>query len=465
VLFFWKVNTHGSSNQISRRSYVRLSGEIRPYCQHCPEIASTELAAELYDWTGARQRAGGPQEKESEMKVRRLRDGSSGCRSRRPLAGLSNVRRNGFVGILNIVCGLFVCSFSGAEDWSPSNFSRIDWQPTRAVKGATYLDARTCAKCHPGEAATHLTSPMGLALERAKDCQILRSLPRLTFRSGRFDYTIERHEDQVIYQVSDGQESISEPVVATFGQGEAGQTYLLQHRGSYYESRVSFFSDVQSLDLTLGHSRTVPQSLEESLGKKLTSEEVTLCFACHSTASVSGKTLQLDHMTPGITCEGCHGPGGEHVVAIEAGRLKQTSIFNPGKLPADDLIDFCGSCHRGAFQVQLLEMSGIQTVRFQPYRLVSSRCFRPEDRRISCLACHDPHQGRSHDAAFYDAKCLACHHKGTKGQALAGNAASTCPVEKRLCTTCHMPRYSLSGGHLEFTDHRIRVVREKGFPD
>jgi hypothetical protein len=71
---------------------------------------------------------------------------------------------------------------------------------------------------------------MGLALERPMDSQILRSLPRLGFREGPFDYTIMRNKDQVIYTVSDGQRSISEPVVATFGQGEAGQTYLLQHK-------------------------------------------------------------------------------------------------------------------------------------------------------------------------------------------------------------------------------------------
>jgi Cytochrome c554 and c-prime len=400
-----------------------------------------------------------------QMKLRRLEDGSSDYLPHRRLAGFDNLLRTGLISILCLVCGLLARSLSGGENWSPSNFSRVDWQPTRAVNGQNSVGANTCAKCHPEEATTQSTSPMGLALERPMDSQILRSLPRLGFREGPFDYTIMRNKDQVIYTVSDGQRSISEPVVATFGQGEAGQTYLLQHKGSYYESRLSFFRDVQSLDLTLGHSTSVPPSLESSLGKKLTSDEVTLCFACHSTGSVSGKTLRLDHMIPGITCEGCHGPGREHLAAIESGRLKQLAIFNPGKLPADDLVDFCGSCHRGAFQAQLLGVSGIQTVRYQPYRLVSSRCFRPEDRRISCLACHDPHQGRDRDAAFYDAKCLACHHKRTNDPTNAEDASSTCPVETRTCTHCHMPRYSLPGGHLDFTDHRIRVVREKRFPD
>jgi len=27
------------------------------------------------------------------------------------------------------------------------------------------------------------------------------------------------------------------------------------------------------------------------------------------------------------------------------------------------------------------------------------------------------------------------------------------------CTTCHMPKYELPGGHFKFTDHDIRIVR------
>ncbi len=378
--------------------------------------------------------------------------------------------RPGFLhpyGLVRILCaaGALAWPLPKATGWSSSDFSRIDWQPTRAVKGGHYVETKTCVKCHTAEASTQPTSPMAVALERAEDCQILRSLSHLTFRSGRFDYTLQREVGGINYQVSDGQRIISERVVAAFGQGEAGQTYLLQHEGSYYESRVSFFRDVQCWDLTVGYSRTAPKSLEEALGKKLNPDEVTLCFACHSTGSVSGKSLQLDHMTPGVTCEGCHGPGGEHVAAMETGNPKQIFIFNPGKLPTDDLVDFCGSCHRGAFQVQLLGTSGIQTVRFQPYRLVSSRCFRPEDRRISCLACHDPHKSRNRDVAFYDTRCLACHGSRADQPATVGQSTMSCPVEKRLCTSCHMPKYSLPGGHLAFTDHRIRVVRDKTFPD
>jgi len=39
--------------------------------------------------------------------------------------------------------------------------------------------------------------------------------------------------------------------------------------------------------------------------------------------------------------------------------------------------------------------------------------------------------------------------------------APACPIAKRSCVTCHMPKYSLPGAHFKFTDHRIRVVQPK----
>jgi hypothetical protein len=301
---------------------------------------------------------------------------------------------------------------------------------------------------------------MALALEPPQQCQVLRLHPRLTFQSGPYSYTIEREVDRVIYRVTDGRQTISEPLLAAFGLGDAGQTYLIRHQGSYYESRVSFFNDVQKLDITLGHSRATPESLDGALGKKLSPDEATLCFACHSTASVTGATLQLEHLIPGITCEGCHGPGANHIAMVGSRKPTDLSIFNPARLTAGDLVEFCGSCHRGLFQVELMGISGIQTVRFQPYRLTNSRCFDPRDPRISCLACHDPHQGRRRDANFYDGKCIACHSARSRRLTSSGPGARTCRVGRGLCTGCHMAKRALPGGHLKFTDHEIGIMRD-----
>ena len=57
------------------------------------------------------------------------------------------------------------------------------------------------------------------------------------------------------------------------------------------------------------------------------------------------------------------------------------------------------------------DLGGTGNIRFQPYRLAKSSCYYsdPKDRRISCIACHNPHEAVVREPAFYDAKCLSCH--------------------------------------------------------
>lgn len=355
----------------------------------------------------------------------------------------------------------FTAPFGRGQDPIQKQLDRVDWQPTWAVAGATYVGREVCAQCHADIAAMQKASPMAHGLSLPADSLVLEGHPRLTFSDGPYRYIIERQGAEISYSVTDGTSTISLPVAWAFGLGvgQVGQTYLLSYRGSYYESRVSFFNGVQGLDLTLGHSPVVPSSLQDALGRVVGPDELRSCFGCHSTGSVTEGRLQTDKLVPGISCEGCHGPGAKHVDAAKAGRLRPPHIFNPATLAPGDLVKFCGSCHRTRAHAEAQGLKGISTVRFQPYRLTESRCFKPPDRRISCLACHDPHQNARHESAFYDSKCLACHRATKEAERTAHDTAAFCPVASSRCTTCHMPKYTLAGSHFMFTDHRIRVVR------
>jgi hypothetical protein len=109
--------------------------------------------------------------------------------------------------------------------------------------------------------------------------------------------------------------------------------------------------------------------------------------------------------------------------------------------------------------MQMPQRGGLSNVRFQPYRITDSRCYKdPDDRRISCLACHDPHEDPRRDAVFYDAKCTACHQVKNSA-ATKTQTAPPCPTGNAQCVTCHMPKIEPPGVHFKFTDHHIRVVR------
>src|SRR5205085_733731 len=97
---------------------------------------------------------------------------------------------------------------------------------------------------------------------------------------------ITRQNEQSIYSVTNGKETISEPILYSFGQGKAGQTYVFQHRGAFYESRVSYFKEIQGLDWTIGYIREAPPTIDEAAGRAISSDEARNCFTCHSTATI-----------------------------------------------------------------------------------------------------------------------------------------------------------------------------------
>lgn len=357
----------------------------------------------------------------------------------------------------------------GISDWSASAILGQEkparrWRPTRVPAGTVFIGDQACAECHKTKAATQLQSSMAMAMESIKDSKVLTANPRMTFRAGSYFYEIKHAGDQSSYTVTDGKETISLPILYAFGQGKAGQTYVLQYNGAYYESLVSFYNEIKGLDFTIGIPRTAPESLLGAIGRRLSKNETLNCFSCHSTGAVSGGQLQLDKLTHGIRCEACHGPGGDHVEAGKAGRPNAQLIFNPARLSGDELSqEFCASCHRGNSEVALLKSMEVNNVRFQPYRIFHSKCY-SDDRRISCSACHDPHEPLKQDAAYYDTKCLACHAAGGKSKPAAvkpnaQDSAPGCPVQAKNCASCHMPKVAPPGAHFKFTDHYIRIAR------
>jgi len=333
------------------------------------------------------------------------------------------------------------------------------WRPTRELAGVDYVGSNACAQCHAALTANRQANSMSRALEPVESCEMLKARPRLSFRNGSYNYQIVRDGNRSIYTITDGVSSISEPILYCFGQGKAGQTYVFRHKETLYESRVSYYQEIQGLDFTIIHPRGVPESLEDGLGRPMTMEAAGGCFACHSTGAVSAGQLQLNHLRPGVTCEGCHGPGAKHIAAIKADS-KNLKVFNPAKLDADELSqEFCGACHV-SFEKALLmpKQGGAINLRYQPYRIFNSRGHNG-DPRVSCVACHDPHDKLAEESASYDSKCFACHLTSRDQVKNAERSAAPCPVSKQNCTTCHMPKIDLPGAHGKFTDHWIRIVK------
>lgn len=318
----------------------------------------------------------------------------------------------------------------------------------------TLAAAPQCQSCHNTQGRSQPGTDMAWALAPPGSNRVLEANPALTIQKGVYRYLIETANGQSQYSVTDGKDKITVPIRWAFGLHS--QTWVFEYRGRFYESLVSYFAKIKGLDTTIGDNSIHPQTLLEAFGRELTEFETKSCFGCHATHAFEGNRLQLDSLTAGVQCERCHTGAESHLQSITQG--KAVSVPQKlGQLTPEEMSNFCGQCHRTWDRVVRDRLFGEINVRFQPYRLSNSKCYDGGDRRMSCIACHDPHRDVVRGAESYDAKCQACH---SAGATVSGAAKpKTCHVATSGCANCHMPKIELPGGHMVFTDHQIRVVR------
>jgi hypothetical protein len=163
------------------------------------------------------------------------------------------------------------------------------------------------------------------------------------------------------------------------------------------------------------------------------------CGGCHTTGySPIGSQGGLPGIVgtwsePGITCEACHGPGGNHAADPEN-----------VEMPIVRDSELCGRCHvRGA--PQEIPASGGFIRHHQQWNEMSNSLHRALD----CVDCHDPHRSAVYADPTWNpdrgmvVDCENCHFE----QALHQN---TVVMGVLACKDCHLPMASKSAlGNLD----------------
>lgn len=341
------------------------------------------------------------------------------------------------------------------------HLAKPGWWPRKADPARTdYVGAAACAECHSALVNGQQQHAMAHSASRLTDGT--NATPPVDIAIGPAHYSIHAEDKTPIYSVQYNGQSFSAPLEWVFGSGSHGQTFLFHRDGEWWETHITLFHGVGP-GVTPGESEAAPASLREALGRSIPEQELPQCFGCHATAAVTGGKLNPASAMPGISCEGCHGPGAAHVALAHAGVSESPGlIFNPAHLDPPNSLDFCGSCHRTWWDVFEMDNPGIKVIRFPSYRLEQSRCWGKGDARLTCVACHNPHRPLVTNLSEYDEKCLQCHVKSAAMKTSAGHPGRGCPVKSSNCASCHMPKYEVPQTHARFTDHRIRVVRDPG---
>ena len=343
--------------------------------------------------------------------------------------------------------------------------SRSAWWPTKfSGSSDKYVGNAACAECHAGITKAQQESEMGRTLMPVAESKLASYAGKQVSVDG-FLYQFLSTPQGLAFTLPAIKNSAPKPLTWAFGSGAISQVYITPEQSSFNESHFSYFAGIDGFDVTpaqptLRTGKMEPQGIDtikKEIGRTVPMQEARRCFVCHA-ANVPAEG-PLAEIVPGVSCEACHGPGGHHVVAMRAGLPQGGAlIMNPSHLRPVDQVDFCGSCHGTSIDVQLGGSIGLPSVRFPAYRLQNSACW-SNDTRIQCTGCHDPHKSLLHDAASYDARCLACHASSVAAKTDAEHPGRACPTGTKDCARCHMPKYEFPDVHHKFTDHQIRVVK------
>ena len=360
------------------------------------------------------------------------------------------------------------------------------WPTKDQLSLSVFAGTASCARCHAEIVRTAATTPMAMTAMPATASGALHTHPDLKFVVDKYKYDIATPPTPGSvsqYSVTDGSTTLGYPLQWAFGTGRVGQSYLFRRKDDphFYEARVTYFTHIARLGFTPARALDHPADVHEAMYRQVPGQEAQRCFDCHATQATINGTLDEQHLVPGVHCEACHGPGAEHVANMQARSHSpqetakpKLAIFNPATLAPTDSVEFCGSCHATLWDIRISKGHGPAVTRSAPARLVSSKCWGTgNDDRITCVACHDPHDQLQTAPTAYDHACLRCHGNnpaphGAPAALVASKGATqkACPVATSKCASCHMPKTFVPEMNDTFTDHRIRVVKVgEAFPE
>ena len=369
--------------------------------------------------------------------------------------------------------------------------------PRPEARPSGYVGSQACTPCHAAIAEQFAAHPMGRSMDTVPPQRPVESDAPATFHDREREYAVESRDGVVLHRERvlgpDGEAIYDQalPVRFAVGSGTRGRSYLVDHDGLLFQSPIGWFTASGSFGLSPGYEDDRALRFERSIGDG--------CLHCHA-GLVEHPEGRTDRYTSrvfaeaSIGCERCHGPGAEHVAAMNAAApgsaVADLRIVDPGALEPSRREAVCNQCHlageamvprfgRGFSDFRpgdRLDDTLLVFVHDEKTRAATgekpvshteqmrqSRCFEGTAGTLGCISCHDPHAkpAPADAAAFYRTKCDACHAE--KPCSLPGPEREAAPASGS-CIACHMPSQALREvAHTAMTDHR--VPRRPGEPE
>jgi hypothetical protein len=283
-----------------------------------------------------------------------------------------------------------------------------------AVAETGYVGHQTCFKCHPGEYNDFVVSGHSYKLSKAHDAKF-RAIPLPEgYQWDDISYVIGGKFKKSRYIDNNGF------IITAAKDGSELKTQFNIEDGTW-----SFYHKGEKKPYNCGRCHTTGYNKE---GHQDGKEGLIGTWA-----------------EPGITCEACHGPAGDHIKSNELAKANPMAIR--------EKMELCGGCHVRGAEDKIPASGGF--IKHHEQFNESLRGPHNEGNDVTCITCHDQHKSAKFKEGI-KVSCQSCHED--VGAAFAATTHGGFGVE---CIECHMPRASKSATKVgEFEgDVRTHIFR------
>ena len=380
------------------------------------------------------------------------------------------------IGIFFVIGFSWFCFASGCAEQKPTD--------TEPAEG--YLGSSQCRSCHEKFYQLWAPSHHGLAMqpytESFAEANLKPQLDEIVIGKARYRAVIDEGPGFVVESEPGKQKK--HPILHVLG-GKNVYYFLTElERGHLQTLPVAYDVNKQQwYDTAASGVRHFPDRTDEAV--HWTDREYTFntsCYGCHVSQLVKNYDPKTDSYNtqwqePGINCETCHGPAGEHVkVCLEAAAkgkepedMKLSTITQSRGFTGHQVDSACSTCHAKGMSITNEFIPG-QSL-FQHFDLVTleHQDFYPDGRdlgenytfttwrmspcaqsgKLDCMYCHTS-SGRFRFKDDPDKSCTECHSEKAKDF----EAHTHHKKGEVHCIQCHMPMTDFA--RMNRSDHSMR---------
>ncbi len=392
--------------------------------------------------------------------------------------GANDMNKTRFFLIVLIMVTLIIGSWRQAMAETPNK------EKGAAVHSPAFTGSSSCRECHEKFYKLWSTSMHGLAMQPyTPEFATAHLTPQQSdVVIGKFKYRADITEGVVVEAGPKGKKKY--PIEHVLGGKNVYYFLTPFKKGRLQTLPVAYdVNKKEWLDTAASGVRHIPgeQADRPVNWKESTYTFNTACYSCHVSQLSTNYDPKTDtyHTTwaePGINCETCHGPAGEHIKIARATPkeqpLPELRLIRTKTMTKVQRNDLCSSCHAKASPLTLeyrpeerffdhFDLVTLEDADYYPdgrdlgenYTLTSwlmSPC--ATSGKLDCIHCHTS-SGRyrfKEEAKANDA-CLPCHEERVKNAAAHTHHPEGSPGNR--CISCHMPMTAFA--HMNRSDHSM----------